>query len=128
MIARLATRKSRLWAITLALVLNVGGGPMAWAQLASGGHCHAAPVPARQTRAAADCPEHHAAQSASESKPAHPLPCCDGGSCACAAPPAPLAGPWIAPADARHDTSNTAPISRRVSSDPLDDTLRPPIH
>jgi len=127
MIARLATRKTRLWAVTLAFVLNVGGGPMAWAHLAAGGHCHAAPVPAQQAQAAADCPEHHATQSPADSKPAHPLPCCDGGSCACAVPPAPPAGPSFATADPRHDTSNAAPNARAASSDPLDDTLRPPI-
>lgn len=127
MIARLATRQTRLWAVTLALVLNVGGGPMAWAHLAAGGHCHAAPASVQQVQAPADCPEHHAANGSPDSSPAHPLPCCDGGSCACAAPPAPPAALVIAPADLRHDTSSPAPIARRASSDPLDDTLRPPI-
>lgn len=111
--------------ILIAVITNLGGGPMAWAHLAaSGGHCHSAPVPVVQSPA--DCHDHQA-PARKHARPGHPLPCCDGGSCACAAPPAPLAGSLAAPADLRHDDALAPRFTRGAAADPLDDTLRPPI-
>jgi hypothetical protein len=114
--------RSKWLMCVLSLAVNLGGGPMAWAQLAGAHGSHdasptAMPMPA-------DCAEH---VRTDHSKPAHPMPCCDTGSCECAAPPAPPAMTLEAPADLRHDTFLAPPVARLVSPDPLDDTLRPPI-
>jgi len=126
MSSRFATRTTRLWAVTLALVLNVGGGPMAWAHLAAGGHCHSTPGSVPEAQAATDCPEHRTGAH-ERAQPGHALACCDGGSCACAAPPVPLSSSLSAPADPRHDTAIAMLDARHVAPDPLDDPLRPPI-
>jgi hypothetical protein len=104
----------------LAVLLNLGGGPMAWAHAFAGGKCHESQAPAAMTTSQ-DCPQHHAG------KPAHSLPCCEGGSCACT----------IA-----HSIATTALVARplaaieadtpelRLSAAPsafIDDSLRPPI-
>jgi len=99
---------------------------MAWARLApSGGHCHTMPAPVMNA-AAPDCHQHQAA-ARDHAQPNHPLPCCDGGSCACAASSAPAVAWLAAPGDLRHDTNRVPLITRDVAPDPLDDTLRPPI-
>jgi hypothetical protein len=95
----------------LAVILNLGGGPMAWAHLA----------PAEQTEGG--CHE----QQAAPAEPTHEMPCCDASSCECATPPAPLAVTLDAPADLRHSTLRAPPVTRLIAPDPLDDTLRPPI-
>jgi hypothetical protein len=96
--------------VALALITNLGGGPMAWAHLAP-----ATPM--------TGCHE----QAQPDSKPSHPMPCCDGSGCECATPPAPPVMTLDAPADLRHETLRAPPATRLVSPDPLDDTLRPPI-
>lgn len=109
------------WLLTvLALTINLGGGPMAWAHLATPDKAHASAA----GQMPADCAEH---AQPDHSNPAHPMPCCDTGSCECATPPAPPALTLEAPADLRHDTFRGAPATRLIAPDPLDDTLRPPI-
>jgi hypothetical protein len=109
------------WLLTvLALITNLGGGPMAWAHLAAPDGSHESSA----LQMPADCAEH---ARSDHSKPSHPMPCCDGGSCECATPPAPPALTLEAPADRRHDTFRAALATRLVAPDPLDDTLRPPI-
>ena len=119
------SRRTRWFFIALALITNLGGGPMAWANLATSGHCHGIPAPV--VKSATDCPEHQAASGQQDPGPAQPLPCCDGGSCACAAPPAPFTLTLIAPTDLRHDTVHAPVDTRSAAADLLDDTLRPPI-
>ncbi len=102
----------------LALVLNLGGGPMAWAHLAPAAHHESA-----ASQMPADCAEH---AQPDHSKPGPPMPCCEG-SCECAAPPAPPVMSLDSPADARHDTLLSSPVARLVAPEPLDDPLRPPI-
>jgi hypothetical protein len=104
--------------VALALITNLGGGPMAWAHLSPAGH-------AQEASAAPMTGCHEQAQP--DSKPAHPMPCCEGSACECATPPAPPVVTLDAPADLRHETLRAPPVTRLVSPDPLDDTLRPPI-
>jgi hypothetical protein len=112
--------------ILIAVITNLGGGPMAWAHLAAnGGHCHVLPAPTVQ-QSSNDCPEHQAA-AREHARPAPSLPCCDGGSCACAAPPAPVTPSLGEPGELRHDTAIAPLPSRDAAPDPLDDSLRPPI-
>jgi hypothetical protein len=105
----------------LAVLTNLGGGPMAWAHLAPAAHSREAAEPAIQMPAC-----HEQAQPGA-AEPAHPMPCCDGGACECATPPASLAVAIDATADLRHDALSAPPIARLIAPDPLDDTLRPPI-
>lgn len=93
--------------VAIALITNLGGGPMAWAHLAA--------------------PQAEMAGCHEQAPPASPMPCCDGG-CECATPPAPPVMTLDAPADLRHGILSAPPITRLVAPDPLDDTLRPPIH
>jgi hypothetical protein len=104
--------------VALALITNLGGGPMAWAHLSPSRHSHEAAMPM-----AGGCHE----QAPSDSTPAPPMPCCDGSACECATPPAPPVMTLDAPADLRHETLRAPGATRLVAPDPLDDTLRPPI-
>lgn len=97
--------------VALALITNLGGGPMAWAHLQP-----AAPMTGCHEQAPTD-----------HVKPAHPMPCCDGGGCECATPPAPPVMTLDAPADLRHETLRAPRVTRLIAPEPLDDTLRPPI-
>ena len=122
MLARIRNRRNRLWAMALAVVVNLGGGPMAWAHLSGAGNCHESS--AAVTQMPADCPEHQIAKR--DHSPSHTMPCCDGGSCVCAAPPAPPVFAFLAPADLRHESLPAVAIDL-VAPNPLDDSLRPPI-
>jgi hypothetical protein len=119
MLTRVANRRTRLWALALALITNLGGGPMAWAHLGAGAQHESAasPMPA-------DCTQH---VQPDHSQPVQPMPCCDSGNCECAAPPAPPVMSLHSPADSRHDTLLAPPVARLLAPDPLDDPLRPPI-
>lgn len=119
MLSRTVHRRVRVWALALAVTLNLGGGPMAWAHLATAEH------PQESTTPMAGC---HEQAPVDQPKPAHPMPCCDGGTCDCATPPAPLVVALEAPADLRPETVRAPQVTRLVAPDPLDDTLRPPIH
>ncbi len=124
--------QTRTWKwiqLTLAVVLNFGGGPMSWAQLA---HPHATSA---RSASAATAPSEHCAEHRTQSpSPAHPapsddreLPCCAGTACHCGCPPslssvtAPSTAefqPSVAPADMRLAESRLAPPGS---------FLRPPI-
>lgn len=112
-------RQSRVrWSITaVAVLLNVLGSPMAWAQWLGAGA--AEPVALAMEMASSPCHGHEAPSS-----PA-PMPCCDGG-CSCAAPAmfVYLAGTAVRIPHAAFlvpfDTS-------ALPAHPFDDTLRPPI-
>jgi hypothetical protein len=123
--------KQAKWIFCLiAMLLNLGGGPMAWAHLAGAGNCHEAGASAA-AQVSPDCPEHHASKAADDRGPTAPpatAPCCDGGSCVCAAPPSIPACAVITP---------TPPMSIALSPEVgldatpstfIDDALRPPIY
>lgn len=107
-------RKTRVkWALTaLAVLLNLLGSPMAWAQLnapaADMQTCHGHDAPA---------PGHTAPDS---------MPCCDGGGCTCAAP-ALFVFPAAQPARVSHSPFIAPVDTSAIPAHPLDDTLRPPI-
>jgi hypothetical protein len=107
----------------LALILNLGGGPMAWAHLSgSGGHVSAS---GPELQMPANC-EMHTHANRDDPAPAQPHPCCAAGSCECATPPAPPAFTFVAPAGLRHESPPSFAVDL-VAPDPLDDSLRPPI-
>lgn len=119
-------RQARVkWTISaIAVLLNVLGSPMAWAQWLetdSGGQAAYSPE-----IESAPCHGHEASAADELASAPGSMPCCEGGSCTCAAPalfiylaphlsraPHP---PFIAP----FDTS-------ALPAHPFDDTLRPPI-
>lgn len=111
------SRRAR-WSIALlAVLLNLGGGPVAWA------HWLEAAAP-QDTAMPEECAAHATPTDAMPDPGA--MPCCEGGECNCAAPPAMAA---IAPA-----TLAVLPATPPRSFDipalpphPLDDSLRPPI-
>jgi hypothetical protein len=106
--------------VVLAILLNVGGSPMAWA------HAFAVPA-AMDPEMPSDCAAHAESRITSDGQTSPgTLPCCDGGDCHCAAPPAlaspaPSASPSALPAA---PPGFLAPALPRL---PLDDNLRPPI-
>jgi hypothetical protein len=112
------SRRARWFFAVLALAVNLGGGPMAWAHLAPAAHSQETSAPAPPMNAG--CHEQQTDSATS-------MPCCDGGACECATPPAPLAVTLDAPTDLRHDALRAPRVTRLIAPDPLDDTLRPPI-
>jgi hypothetical protein len=119
-------RKARVkWSISaLAVLLNVLGSPMAWAQwLDTGPASHAAYSTDIDS---APCHDGEMPPAGEPARDAGSASCCEAGSCTCAASalfvylaePASHAPrpPFFAPAD-----TSTLPAH------PLDDTLRPPI-
>jgi hypothetical protein len=118
-------RKSRSFrlALALALLLNVPGSPMAWSEwLGAGTMSHG-----MDTRMeSAPC---HDQESAHEGEPATapaPMPCCDSGSCTCAAPALFI---YVAATITRapHPPFVAATDTSMLPANLLDDTLRPPI-
>ncbi len=116
------SRRARKLLAALAVILNLGGGPVAWA------HWLDAAAPADTGAMPSECHEHAGSQPSQDSTP-HPgsMPCCEGGDCNCAAPPAVAAMP--APIELR-----LSPVAQVIAFDssalpphPLDDSLRPPI-
>lgn len=101
------------WSIAvLAVLLNLGGGPMVWAHALGG-------------VAAAETPACHADPDHTPAPASHP--CCDGGGCSCAVPAlsvALLPSTTLASRVESIAVSNTSALPAR----PIDDTLRPPIH
>ena len=113
--------RSFRFALFLALLLNALGGPMAWAQwLGGGNHAHAA-----ATGMAPSCHGHDAVPSG-HSAGSGDMPCCDGGSCACAAA-ALVVFVTLQTADARHPAMDAPFEMAALPAHPLDDSLRPPI-
>src|SRR4026207_2442937 len=98
--------RSRWLMTALALIVNLGGGPMAWAHLSGSGGHHSESSPALQMPA--NCERHPLArrehQPAAPPRRPPPPPGCAAGSCDCATPPAPPAFTFEAPAGLRHES------------------------
>lgn len=113
--------RARRVVMVLACLVYALGSPMAWAQWMDTN-----PAGQAASHADLDGAPCHDAPAAGESSAPDSMPCCDDGSCTCAAPalsvylspgaPARLRTPFIAPFD-----TSTMPAR------PLDDTLKPPI-
>lgn len=98
------------WVVALiAVLLNLGTGPMAWADL---------PAPATE-----NC--HDAAQSPNPSAP-DPMPCCDDGGCHCVAPALSVPIPAVTTRLSLQRIRGAIDTSA-LPANPLDDSLRPPI-
>jgi hypothetical protein len=116
------TRSFRI-ALALAFVLNVAGSPMAWAHVLGaafqGAHAPAAAM-------APACHGHEAPAPADHGQGSPSLPCCAGGACTCAAP---ALGALDVPRAVRlPQPSFSAPVAAvALPSQPIEDTLRPPI-
>lgn len=119
----------RVW-VALLILLNLGGGPMAWAHLAS---------PATVNGAAtvdAGLVAEHCAQHATQ-EPANPAsghhgatPCCGSqASCFCGCPSASLAAPALISDELRFVWSEVAPFAGLLEPPaiPPHDLFRPPI-
>jgi hypothetical protein len=112
----------------LAFLVNVGGGPAAWAQLAGNAKCHAMELPVA-TETSPDCHEHDKAIEPSESdKHVADVPsCCDDGSCTCVLSHTVFYFAFVgqsarlAPAPLPEMALPSAPLPV------IDDSLRPPI-
>lgn len=99
---------------------------MAWAHLAGAGNCHSADAPVVQMPA--DCPEHRDGAAPNKNPlPPSSMPCCGGGSCACAMPPS-----VAAPNPILQSSQSTLPAPEFPFAEPssifIDDAFRPPIH
>jgi hypothetical protein len=120
------TKRAKWFLTVLAALLNLGGGPMAWAHLAAAGSCHESGMPAVQM--SPDCPQHHTSTQPDRPLAPHSLPCCNGGSCACAAPPSIPASAFL-PQLSQVVVASTPELSlTRAPATILDDALRPPIY
>lgn len=124
-------RKATWLLCLLAAVLNLGGGPMAWARAAAPEAATAEAVNGK-TPVAAMSPDCHQHAYSGQDAPAQPAdsqtpPCCETGSCACVAPhggPMTMAVPLSA--DVVHG-GVTGATPHDVPSTVIDDALRPPI-
>ena len=107
----------------VAVLLNLFGSPMAWAQV-PGDAARSDTASAMQT-ASEDCHGH--ARSAAEQSPApDSMPCCDDGSCHCAA--ATVTMPMVTmPMRLPQPTVTCLLDTSALPANPLDDSLRPPI-
>jgi len=116
------SRRAR-WSIAIvAALLNIAGSPMAWANLLG---------ETRVPEAAAAQPEGESCHGQTQNGhlPAtapDSMPCCDGGSCYCAAPA--LSMPTL-PSTTRLPHLGVSALcdSSTLPANPLDDSLRPPI-
>jgi hypothetical protein len=127
------SKRSKWFMTVLAVLLNFGGGPMAWAHLAGGAKCHeSAPAPAPAPAAvqmSPDCPQHHpSSTSGDRHAPApHALPCCGGSSCACGAPTSlPVSVSFILSTAFVIESTPERSVAAAPSTF-IDDALRPPI-
>jgi hypothetical protein len=121
------TRKATWLLCLLAAVLNLGGGPMSWAQAATADSAATEAAPGDERAPA--CHQHSGSggDGAKEPSDTRLPPCCETGSCACVAPhggpvgsslslsPGPVSGPACSVAH------------RDVPSTVIDDALPPPI-
>lgn len=113
------------WLLCLLAVLNLGGGPMTWAQASGQRDCHET-LPEVLIEASPDCAGHATAETVKDSERSAPA-CCEDGSCDCAV------SHTLSPFDLRlagwHAVFDE-PSELRLLSIPtvvLDDSLRPPI-
>jgi hypothetical protein len=111
----------------LAVLCNLGGGPMAWAHLAGAGNCHEAGKPAA-VQMTPDCPQHHAGSHKQASPGSRQLPCCGGGSCACGAPSSIPSVNFVAQPENIVVSLVAGSRSMDAPSEYIDDALRPPIY
>jgi hypothetical protein len=112
-------RRRPVIAAVLALLLNLGGGPMAWAQLAPADSDAAPAVP---------CPMHEASASVDAGTAHAALPsCCAAGGCACAALPVPPIVPALQAPFMIAIAALVPPGRGLAPSALLADPLRPPI-
>jgi hypothetical protein len=112
-------RRTRWPLVVLAILLNLGG------YSASGAHAVGMRAPGAGAMAP-DCTAHAQADD-DRPAPAPSLPCCEGGDCHCAAPPAVAARVLFTaqPAPpAALPYFHAPPLPHRL----LEDSLRPPIH
>lgn len=131
-------RRFKTLIIVLAVLLNLGGGPMSWAHFTPPGH----PMPHEPSggngalpavvvqNAGEHCLQHqHAASSPHElPRNTHHTPsCCAGGHCHCGCPSAPAL--VFQPGSIRFGSLllQIEPGSRTPGVAPLSDPLRPPI-
>jgi hypothetical protein len=122
------SKRAKWLLIVFATLVNVGGGPMAWARSMGAGNCHESSTPAVSPMPA-DCPEHHGGTAPNNEKPPAPrdMPCCDGGSCACAAPSSISASEFLVDYFEVAIASSPKPPFTAAPSTIIDDALRPPI-
>jgi hypothetical protein len=116
------TRRKGL-VVAFALLMNLGGGPMAWAHLLGAGNsCHS-PAPVHETPV--DCPGHHAQAPADSAPQPQAPPCCQGGHCACATPALSLT--VLSPSARLPHESPQALSTGKLPASPFENALRPPI-
>jgi hypothetical protein len=106
--------------LLIAVLLNVAGSPMAWANLLAG----TAAETASHHEPAESC--HGQTQAPDQPSAPDSIPCCDGGGCYCAAPA--LSVPIVPAATRLPHPGVSAPFdTSALPANPLDDSLRPPI-
>ena len=107
----------------IAVLLNILGSPMAWAQWLDAAPSGEASYPVQGD--SAPC---HGQETMSADQPSAPgsMPCCEGGNCTCAAPALFI---FVAGTDTRAPRpAFIAPCdTSTLPAHPLDDALRPPI-
>lgn len=125
--AHMRSQRTKWFMTVLAVLFNLGGGPMAWAHLAGAAKCHdSAPAVAQMSP---DCPQHHLGKTSGDrhASAPHTLPCCAGGSCACGAPFSMPASASFVPSSSIIIGSIPEPPVATAPSAIIDDALRPPI-
>jgi hypothetical protein len=120
MVTPMKIRRSRWTLAVLAVMLNLGGGPVAWAHWLDGAATSAAALPG-------ECHEHDGAPATGDMPDPGSMPCCERGDCNCAAPPAVAALPILVETRVPHVANPATPATAALPPDPLDDDLRPPI-
>ena len=115
--------RARALVAAVAILLNLFGSPMAWANVLGG--ASDAEAPANSAPAMENCHGH--APAPDEPGPApDSMPCCDGGGCYCAAPA--LSVPIVVePQRLPHLGVVVLFDTSALPANPLDDSLRPPI-
>lgn len=122
------SKRAKWFLVAFATLFNLGGGPMAWAHLMGAGNCHESPTPAASPMPA-DCPEHHGRNAPNNETPlaSHDMPCCDGGSCACAVPSSISTSVFpVQHLEVAIASTPKLPFTAATSTI-IDDALRPPI-
>ncbi|MGQ0835013.1 MAG: hypothetical protein ACT4O5_08870 [Gammaproteobacteria bacterium] len=119
---RMRSPKGKWCLLTLAVLINFGGGPMTWAHLG-------AQTPGSQT-IPEQCPEHRdTTQDDNGQAPGGhgSLPCCGGGACVCGCPSSPPLLISILPGRFEYTVPRNEARFAEPTSTLLDDALRPPI-
>jgi hypothetical protein len=122
------SKRAKWFLVVFAALFNLGGGPMAWGHLMGTSDCHEGSTPAVSPMPA-DCPEHDGSNAPNNEKPPapHDMPCCDGGSCACAVPSSISASACLVQHfEVAIESMPKLPFTAATSTI-IDDALRPPI-